>query len=152
MPACPHHHHTKAHQGGFTLIELMITLALIGILAAVIMSIYTPFVASGYNDQAKGDIMSVVTSQERWFADNNTYAPDVATLHFTPHANVTIPPFAVNGTSFNACAKHLWGDKIYGYDSDTRQYYQQDSARNVALAACPAATTGDDFGGWQPMK
>ncbi|MGQ9498853.1 MAG: type IV pilin protein [Dissulfurimicrobium sp.] len=151
MPTRKYSPDAKAHKSGFTLIELMITLAMIGILAAIAMAIYMAFVARGYNSQAKGDIMSAVTSQERYFADNNTYAADVATINFTPHANVSIL-FTVNGNSFNACAKHLRGDKIYGYDSSTGKYYQQNSARDVALANCPAATAGNDFGGWNDMQ
>lgn len=133
------------------MIELMIALVLTIVLGATAMSIYTAFVASGHNSTAKGDLMAAVTAQQRFFADSNVYAANVAGLNFTPQNNVTVL-FSVNGTNMNACAKHLNGDKIYGYDSNTTRYYQQNSARNVALGACPAATAADDFAGWQPMQ
>ncbi|MDD3553671.1 MAG: prepilin-type N-terminal cleavage/methylation domain-containing protein [Deltaproteobacteria bacterium] len=139
---------------GFTVIELLITIAILGILGAVSLSIYNSYRASGYNNTAMSYLMTAVTAQQRFFADSNTYGADVDAIHFTPQKpdnNVTVL-FSVAGTNMNACAKHLWGDKIYGYDSNTNQYYQQDSARNVALGACPAATQGNDFGGWQPMQ
>lgn len=136
---------------GFTLVEILITIAILGILAAVGLRIYDSYRASGYNSQAKGDIMAAVTSQQRYFADRNEYGADVGAINFTPQNNVTVL-FQRDGTNMNACAKHLYGDKIYGYDSNTNRYYQQNSARNVALAACPAATAGDDFSGWQAMQ
>jgi len=136
---------------GFTVIELLITIAILGILGAVSLSIYNSYRASGYNNTAKSDLMTAVTAQQRFFTDSNTYGANVAAINFTPQNNVTVL-FSVAGTNMNACAKHLWGDKIYGYDSNTNQYYQQNSARNVALGACQAATPDNDFGGWQQMQ
>lgn len=136
---------------GFTLIELLITIAILGILAAVALRIYDSYRASSYNSQAKGDIMAAVTAQQRFFADRNAYGANVGAINFNPQNNVTIL-FSVNGLNMNACAKHLFGDRIYGYDSNTNRYYQQNSARNVGLAACLAATAANDFGGWQDMQ
>ncbi len=136
---------------GFTIIELIITIAILSILAAVALRVYDSYRASGYNSQAKGDIMAAVTAQQRFYADNNVYGANVGAVNFTPQNNVTVL-FTVEGLNMNACAKHILGDRIYGYDSDTNRYYQQNSARNVALTACPAATPADDFNGWQNMQ
>lgn len=151
MPTYSHFSRAKKLQGGFTLIELMIAIAIMGILAAIAMSIYSAFVASGHNSAAKGDIMAAVTAQQRYFADNNAYGATVAAINFAPQDKVTVL-FSVNGTSFNACAKHLNGDKVYGYDSNTGKYYQQNSAKGVILSACPAATAANDFVEWSDMQ
>ena len=85
--------------------------------------------------------------QEQWFTDNNAYGATAAAINFTPSAGVTVL-FSVNGTNMNACAKHLTGNLTYGYDSSTRAYYTIASVNGVVLAACPAATVANDFGGW----
>ncbi|WP_341678966.1 type IV pilin protein [Niveibacterium sp. SC-1] len=59
---------------GFTLIELMITVAIIGILAAIAMPSYTEHVRSGKRGVAKADLAEIAQFMERYYTENNTYA------------------------------------------------------------------------------
>ena len=59
---------------GFTLIELMITVVIIGILAAITYPAYTEFVKRGHETEAKGQIMDLASELEALRAKNFSYA------------------------------------------------------------------------------
>ncbi|MDF1615698.1 prepilin-type N-terminal cleavage/methylation domain-containing protein [Desulfurivibrio dismutans] len=61
-------------QGGFTLVELMIVVAIIGILAAVAIPQFAQYRIRGFNSSALSDIRNLTTAQEAFFADWQRYA------------------------------------------------------------------------------
>ncbi|WP_076409799.1 type IV pilin protein [Shewanella sp. UCD-KL12] len=65
---------------GFSLIELMIAVAIMGILAAVIYPSYTEFVTKGGRADGLAAVMRVANLQEQFYLDNRQYATDMTQL------------------------------------------------------------------------
>lgn len=63
----------RAH-AGFTLIELMVTVAIVGILAAVAYPAYSDYIIRGNLAEANTGLATVRAQMERHFQDNRTYA------------------------------------------------------------------------------
>lgn len=86
----------KEGQKGFTLIELMIVIAIIGILAAIAIPQFVSYRQKGYNTQAKGELKSFYTACQAYFADNPTATGNCTTTEvsatFIPSASVTLTP------------------------------------------------------------
>ncbi|WP_018168339.1 type IV pilin protein [Thioalkalivibrio sp. ALMg9] len=63
---------------GFTLIELMIVVAVIGILAAIAYPAYNRFVENSRMATAQGDLMELAQFMERQYSVNNRYNSNVS--------------------------------------------------------------------------
>jgi type IV pilus assembly protein PilE len=61
----------KSH--GFTLIELMIVVAIVGILAAIAYPSYQQYTRRAARAQAEATMMNIMQNEERYFTSNNTY-------------------------------------------------------------------------------
>ena len=58
---------------GFTLIELMITVAIIGVLGAIAYPSYQDSVRKSRRAEGRSAMMEVLQQQERYMTQNNTY-------------------------------------------------------------------------------
>lgn len=65
---------TLKRAGGFTLIELMIVVAVIGILAAIAYPSYTDSVRKGRRSAAQALMMEMANKQQQFLLDTRTYA------------------------------------------------------------------------------
>ena len=63
----------KLNKKGFTLIELMIVIAIIGILAAIAIPQFAAYRTKSYNSAAQSDLRNVLTVLEAYYADYQVY-------------------------------------------------------------------------------
>jgi len=82
--------HRRLSPAGFTLIELMITVSIVGILAAIAIPAYTAYIRKANRTDAKQTLLQDAQSLQRCYSQNFTY---------TPTAPATCPVVAGTTTS-----------------------------------------------------
>ena len=104
-------------QKGFTLIELMIVIAIIGILAAIAIPQFTAYRKRSYNSAAQSDLRNAATAQEAYYVDEETYTSTITNLVGTYglYTSEKVAFFSVAGDvdSYTMKAYHSSGDKTY---------------------------------------
>jgi type IV pilus assembly protein PilE len=70
-------------QRGFTLIELMIAVAIVGIIAAVAYPNYIKYTQRTYRSEGIALLSDATARMERYYAQNNSYAATLATIGAT---------------------------------------------------------------------
>lgn len=101
---------------GFTLIELMIAVAIVAILAMIAIPAYNAQMVKGRRSSAEAVLLDIAQRQQQYFLDSRAYAPNVATLGTTTPVNVSAyytvttaaPPAALPPT-FTATAAPIAG-------------------------------------------
>ena len=73
---------------GFTLIEVMIAIAVIAILAAAAMPAYTSYVLRGNRGAAQQFLLDVAQREQQYFADARAYGDTLTALSMTAPAPV----------------------------------------------------------------
>lgn len=71
----------KYNQLGFTLIELMIAILIIGILAKLAVSAYTSSIQQAHRTDAKTALLDLATRQEKFYSVNNQYTNSATSLY-----------------------------------------------------------------------
>ncbi len=89
---------------GFTLIELMVTVAIVAILAMIAYPLYLHQLVEGRRSAAEATLMDIAQREQQYILDQRTYAggTDAATLH--TNLGVTIPASVTNFYSISVNA------------------------------------------------
>lgn len=105
-----------ARRGGFSLIELMVVVAIAGILAVVGYPLYRKQVLKSHRTAAKSALLDLASREESYFSTNNQYAtlsqlgyaslsngalqvPSASETYYDVTVKVTTTPAAFTGTA-----------------------------------------------------
>jgi len=168
------------NEKGFTLIELMIVVAIIGILAAIAIPQFSNYRTKAFNSAAISDLHTARMAEEAVFADYQSYGATVATdvaavvggaaltangFIATTTAGQSAPVSISNNVTLHAkvitstlatatiTAQHASGDKSYAAETDQSGTFQKAAATVGTILAAVAATAGTDAldGGYTAM-
>jgi prepilin-type N-terminal cleavage/methylation domain-containing protein len=108
-----------ANQKGFTLIELLVVVAIIGILAAIVVTQTAVHRAAAHCAKVEADVKNATSNLEAAFAKNETY--DNVTLTTSP--GVTLSTTAATADIGTITASHpACQQGIYRYSSSTGKF------------------------------
>jgi type IV pilus assembly protein PilA len=101
---------------GFTLIELMIVIAIIGILAAIAIPQFSSYRQRSFNAAMMSDLRNAATAQEALFTDSLSYTntpADLTTRGYSPSSNVTLAITAASTSQYTMTTTHTSGTKTW---------------------------------------
>ena len=109
----------KRNEKAFTLIELMIVVAILGILAAFAISQFSSYKERAYDAAAKSALRNVAVAMENYYQDNGLFAATESELEpwFKPEENVRVKILTSEIDSWSAASQHIYSENVWYYDS-----------------------------------
>ena len=103
---------------GFTLVEILVVIAIIAILAAIAIPQLSVHRTKSYNTSAAADIKNASIAQEAYYVENRTYCGDIDTLTSSPYnfyitRGVNLNIVSANDTNYLLNAYHSSGNVTY---------------------------------------
>lgn len=101
-PALPTPAHVRRGPRGFTLVELMVAVAVVGILAGLAYPSFQSSVRKARRADAVDSASAVLQAQERWRANNATYASTLTILNVASTTTGGYYTLALSGNTATA--------------------------------------------------
>ena len=126
-------------QRGFTLIEVMITVAIIGILAAIGIPAYSDYVRRGKLPDAFSELANYRAKMEQYYQDNRNYGSSTACADDSSAASWNTFPKTGKNFTFSCATNTRTGDT-------TQQSYTVTATGNAGTATANHVYTIDQLG------
>jgi len=108
-------------QTGFTLIEMIVVISIVGILTAIALPQFVGRQGLAYDKMVQSDCRLAASAQEAYFVDHLTYSSDCATLPaFTQSAGVVFTDCTGTDDSFRVATNHPSSNQACSWDSTVR--------------------------------
>lgn len=154
---------------GFTLIELMIVVAILGILASIASVQFSAYRMKAFNGSSVSTVRSLELTQAAFYTDYFVYAPisiadqanglinkavplpggGTATFILAYSDKIkTVSKTSTNPSSLVIVGKHDGGDRLIGVDSSAPGTKYSLKTGTTTDADAPASTSGDDLSSW----
>jgi len=115
--------HSFRRQRGFSLVEILIVIAIIGVLAGIAIPQFITYRSKGIDTQMKSDLRNAAVAMEGYFETNKVYPSSVAaisTLDFQGTAGVALTLTNVTANSYELTAAKSGGTQAsFMFDSST---------------------------------
>lgn len=136
---------------GFTLMEVLVVVVIIGILAGIAVPVYMNYRKGAENRSAEADLRSAINAVEQYYTENsNVYPPSVNMVTQstnTPAMVLGVAPnqqtvalstgnriqYRNNTTSYVICSQNIDGATIWVYDSSKGKPVGKSTSTTVAL-------------------
>ncbi len=110
----------KNREAGFTIIELMIVVVIIGVLGAIALPSYNDYILRSRLAEAYANLGDLSTKLEQFFQDNRTYAGACVAGTVAPNPTAQMKYFTVtcptlNATQFTVQAAGNAGTNVAGF-------------------------------------
>lgn len=107
-----------SRERGFSLLELLVVVAILGILVAAALPRFAEFRAAAYDSRSQQDLRNLAAAEELYRATSPAYAGDVASLTgFAASEGVEVAVESADETGFVATASHPAGSRDFRWDS-----------------------------------
>lgn len=153
---------------GFTLVELLIAVAIVGILAAIAIPQFDAYRRRAYNAAANSDLRNVRTAEEAMFAEYQDYgssaiiplslsitlvgatsgASQTVVISSGVYTGAKVLESSGRNVTYTAAAKHTNGDSGFGTEAEIQGLYRNSfipAGIYLQNSDIPAATTWIDF-------